>query len=58
MIETAVQSGSNVKVYGNGNHLLFQVTGELVGYTSTTVSVKNGGSVKTYDDKNHLVSIH
>lgn len=58
MIETCVQRGSHVYVYGSGNHLLFSVDGELQGYTSSTVSVKRGSAIKTYDEKGHLISSH
>lgn len=58
MIETCVQKGASVYVYGSGNHLLFTVGGELHGFTSNTVSVKKGSTVYTYDAKNHLISTH
>lgn len=58
MIETCVQKGSSVYVYGSGNHLLFTEGGVLHGFTSSTVSVKKGSSIYTYDAKHHLISTH
>ncbi len=58
MIETAIQRGKYVYVYGNGNHLLFSRFGELYGFTSTTVSVKNGKYVYTYDARGSQKSSH
>ena len=42
MIETAIQKGSYVYVYGQGNRTLFSCPGELHGFTSATVSVREG----------------
>ena len=58
MIETAVQKGNAVYVYGNGNKTLIVKTGELYGYTSTSVSVKHGNAVYTYNDRGALTSTH
>lgn len=58
MIETCVQRGSSVYVYGSGNHLLFTKSGELHGFTSNTVSIKSGSRVSTYDAKGRLISVH
>lgn len=40
MIITAVQKGSMVYVYGEHNKLLLTKSGELHGYTGSSVSVK------------------
>lgn len=58
MIITAVQKGSTVYVYGEHNRLLFTKSGELHGYTGSSVSVKKGNTVYTYNDRGSLVSTH
>lgn len=58
MIETAVQRGNTVYVYGNGNKTLFIKSGDLYGYTSASVSIKCGNTVYTYNDRGALTSIH
>ena len=58
MIETCVQKGSSVYVYGSGNRCLFVESGTLVGYTGNSVSVKKGSSVYTYDANHHCISVH
>lgn len=58
MIETAVQRGNTVYVYGNGNKTLFIKSGDLYGYTSASVSIKRGNTVYTYNDRGALTSIH
>ena len=51
-------------VYDEKNRLLLSISAGnkledgLVGYTSTTVSVRRGGIVYTYDEKNRLISTH
>lgn len=55
MIALAVQKGSQVYVFDSNNHQLFNVQGELVGFTSTTVSVKSNGSIRVYDEKGHFL---
>ncbi len=52
MITLAVERNGFVYVYGENNRSLFQLTGELYGYTSSTVSVKRGNFIYTFDDKN------
>ncbi len=49
-IGSAVQYGSSVKVYDETGSYLFSLQGELVGFTSTTVSIKKGNYVKVYDE--------
>lgn len=58
MIITAVQKGSMVYVYGERNKLLFTQSGELHGYTGSSVSVKKDNTVYTYNDRGSLVSTH
>lgn len=56
MITVAVQRGSYVYVYGEGNKQLFSKDGTLYGYTSTTVSVRRGNIVYTYDTRGIQIS--
>lgn len=50
MIGYAKQKGNSVWLYDETGKPLFNKCGELVGYTSNTVSVKsNTGCVWTYD---------
>lgn len=58
MIDTAIQKGSSVYVYGNGNRMLFVKSGDLYGYTSTSVSVKHGNTVYTYNERGSLIGSH
>lgn len=58
MIITAIQKGSMVYVYGEHNRLLFTKSGELHGYTGSSVSVKKGNMVYTYNDRGSLISTH
>ncbi len=58
MITVAVQKGSYVYVYGEGNKHLFSREGTLYGFTSTTVSVRRGNTIFTYDNKGCQISSH
>ena len=58
MIITCIQRGGSVYVYGQGNRMLFSVTGTLVGYTGSSVSVRRGSTVYTYDDHNRMIGSH
>lgn len=58
MIVTAIQKGNVVYVYGNGNKLLFTKSGELHGYTGSSVSVKSENTAYTYNDRGSIVSTH
>ncbi|MBR5168069.1 MAG: hypothetical protein IKW86_08450 [Salinivirgaceae bacterium] len=53
MISTAVQKSSNrVEVYDEKGSYKFSLSGELVGFTGTTVSVrKSGNRIEVYNDK-------
>lgn len=48
MIEMAKQQGTNVMVYNESGGFMFNKTGNLVGYTSDTVTVKQGGTTYVY----------
>jgi len=54
MIATAKQESSQVKVYDEKGNFMFSRSGELVGYTSTTVTIKDGSQNKTYDNKGNF----
>lgn len=58
MIITAIQKGNLLYVYGERNRLLSTQSGELYGYTGSTVAVKNGNTVYTYNERGTLVSTH
>lgn len=58
MIVTAVQKGNIVYVYGTGNRVLFSQSGELHGYTSSSVSVKKGNMIYTYNERGSTISSH
>lgn len=57
MIASAKQEGSTVRVYNEKGSMLFSKTGILVGFTSSTVSVKDtsGSTVRTYNEKGSLL---
>lgn len=54
-IVMAQQQGKVVYVYGERNHLLWTVGGELHGYTGGSVTVKSGTTLYTYDEKRHII---
>lgn len=58
MIIVAIQQGNQVYVYKERNSLLFIKSGQLQGYTATTVSVKQGNTIYTYNDHGSLISMH
>jgi hypothetical protein len=52
LIATAKQdSATRVTVYDEEGSYLFSKSGELVGYTPTTVTIKEGSRNVTYDNK-------
>ena len=55
-IGTVTQRGNMIYVYDDRGHLKFTQSGELVGYTSGTVSVRRSNSSLTYvyDENGHL----
>lgn len=58
MIASVEQKFSQVYVYDENKHQLFNIQGELVGYTSTTVSVRINGTVRVYDEHGHFLYNH
>ena len=58
MISTAVQKGTWVYVYNEKNVQIMTKSGELHGYTATTVSIKKDGWITTYNEKGVQVSTH
>lgn len=58
MISTAVQKGPYVYAYDEDNNIMFSVSGELYGFTSTTVSVQKGPYVYVYNERGNQVSSH
>jgi len=54
MIATAKQESSQINVYDEKGNFMFSRSGELVGYTSTTVTIKEGSQNKTYDSKGNF----
>ena len=46
------QKGDWVYVYDENNHHLWSRTGELHGYTSSTVTIKRDGWLFMYNEKN------
>ncbi|CDA17531.1 putative uncharacterized protein [Acetobacter sp. CAG:267] len=48
-IASAIQKGTNVYAYNEKGIHLFNRAGELVGFTSTTVTIKKGSSIVCYD---------
>ena len=58
MIGTAVQRGNLVYVYNEKGIQLSTHSGELYGFTSTTVSIKRGNLVYVYNEKGIQLSTH
>lgn len=50
-IEVAVQRGGLVSVVGSKNRQLFSKSGDLHGYTGSSVSIKRGNVIYTYNDR-------
>ena len=48
-IAVAKQNGNAVDVYDEEGHYLFSRSGELVGFTATTVAIKDSQSISVYD---------
>ena len=48
-IGMAKQNGTMVEVYDENGSSLFSRTGELVGFTSSTVAIKDGSLICVYD---------
>ena len=56
MIGMAKQQGSNVMVYNEAGSFMFNKTGNLVGFTSNTVTVKQGGTTYIYGERGEIKS--
>ena len=56
MIGMAKQQGSNVMVYNESGGFMYNKTGNLVGYTSNTVTVKQGGTTYVYGERGEIKS--
>ncbi len=54
MIALAQQKGSNVYVYSETGSMLFTKMGELVGFTSNTVTIKMGNTLYVYGDREEV----
>ena len=50
----AKQQGTNVCVYSETGGFMFNKTGNLVGYTSNTVTVKQGGTTYVYGEHGEI----
>ena len=48
-IGMALQEGGFVRVYDEDGSYLFSIGGELIAYTSSTVSIKDGSFIRVYD---------
>lgn len=55
MIYYAVEIQGFVHVYNDKKQMLFMEYGQLVGFTSSTVSVKRYGFIMVYDVNHRLV---
>jgi hypothetical protein len=56
MIVAAKQINKKVWVYNEKGNILFNRYGELMGYTSNTISIKNDtGVIIVYDDKGNIL---
>lgn len=57
-IATAIQKPDNwVYLYDSSNKQLCRISGELQGYTATTVTVKKGSSIYVYDETGKQLSV-
>lgn len=56
MIGIAKQQGTNVMVYSETGSFMFNKTGNLVGYTSNSVTVKQGGTTYVYGEHGEVKS--
>ena len=57
MIGIAKQQGTNVMVYSETGSFMFNKTGNLVGYTSNSVTVKQGGTTYVYGEHGEVKSV-
>ena len=54
MIGSAQQKGSTIYVYDESGRILCTKSGELVGFTSSTFTVRQSHTLYTYDEKGHI----
>ena len=57
MICTATQSGSTVYVYDESGRVLFSRSGELAGFTGSSVSIRDGSSTYVYDEDGRVMFV-
>lgn len=57
MITTAIQRGNSVYVYEK-SRILFTRIGELIGFTSSTVSIKRNRTIYVYNERGGIISTH
>ncbi len=57
-ISTAIQKGSTVYVYDEKDHQIWSKSGDLHGFTGSTVSIKKGSTIYVYNEKGNQVSSH
>lgn len=55
MIGYAEQKGSNVFVYNTNGGFLWNRTGTLMGYTSSTVTIKQGSTIMVCGERRNQV---
>ncbi len=51
VIGSASQLGDSVRVYSEQGKLLFVRSGSLMGYTSSSVTIRFGNAATTYDER-------
>lgn len=54
MIASAQQKGSTVYVYDERGYILFTQSGELQGFTASTVTIRRDTTLYIYDDKGYI----
>lgn len=57
MIGSANEHWGYVNVYNENGSKLFMKPGELIGYTSTTVTIKHNNYAETYNEKGSKLSM-
>lgn len=50
-IARVIQRGTLAEAYDEKNMKLFTVSGKIVGYTSTSLTVQEGPMLRTYDER-------
>lgn len=54
MIGYAEQRGSTVYVYNSNGGIIWTNTGELQGYTASTVAIRRGGTTFVYGERGEI----